>query len=223
MRIAQAEAERPLHVHHRVIVVVAAHLPHVLARLVVVCSQRVNPFGVSEGQPAAEVHLARQQVGQRVAAVVAGKHDVYDCLCQRFDVAYDARPPLVEHEHNRFSLLGESLYKVALVLGERQVVEVARRFAVRVLAYAGYDDVSRGRSLHSLVYLRGVFFPPVVVLVRRVSDARLIAYVGFSELVAQRFVDCVVRTGELVGAVSLPGVRPSAVKAAHGVGVRAGQ
>ena len=57
--------------------------------------------------------------------------------------------------------------------------EVARRFAVRVLAYAGYDDVSRGRSLHRLVYFGGVLLPPVVVLIRRVSDARLIAYVGF--------------------------------------------
>ena len=103
--------------------------------------QRVDVLGIGERELAGEVLVAGEEGGQGVAAVVGRKHHVHDGLRERLDVADDARTALVQHEDDR--LAGSSKFpdEFLLVLGEVQVVHVAGRLAVRVLAHASDDHI----------------------------------------------------------------------------------
>ena len=55
-----------------------------------------------------------------------------------------------------------------------------------------------------------------------VGNTRFVGYVLLAELVAHRFVYCIVSGSQFVGTVALPRIRPTPVEATHGVPVRAG-
>ena len=101
----------------------------------------VDVLGIGERELAGEVLVAGKERGQSVAAVVGREHHVHDGLRERLDVADDARTALVQHEDDRLAGGGELAHELLLVLGEVQVVHVAGRLAVRVLAHASDDHI----------------------------------------------------------------------------------
>ena len=217
--VAQSEAEGPLDVHHRIVIVVSAHLPDVLARLVVVSGEGIDVLRIGVGHLRAEVGISGKEVRQGISSVIARKHDVYYGFGERLDVFDEARASFVQNQDNGFTGLSQCLYQVLLVRGEVQVGQVSRSLAIRVFPDAGDDDIGVSCGFYRFFYLRRVLFPPVIVLIRSVSHARLVNDVFLAELVTKGFVNGVVCLGTFIGTVSLPAIRPASVQAPHGVGV----
>ena len=183
--VAQSEAERPLDIHHRVVVVVPAHLSDVLTWFVVVCGECVDVFRISERHLSAEVAVSGEQVGERVTSVVAREHHVDDSLGQRLDVLDEARAALVENQNDGLSGLCQCFHQFLLIGRQVQVGQVARSLTVGVFAYTSDNYIGTACCGNGLPDFRRVLFPPVVVLIGRIGYARLIDDVLFPVFVAQ--------------------------------------
>ena len=137
--------ERPLHIHHGVVIVFARHGCHILAGLIVVSRQCTDHARISERQSGAEICISRKQVGQGIAAVIARQQDVDHGLRKRLDIAYDARAAFIEDQHKRLPGRRKGPHQLRLVLRKVQVIHVTRRFAVGIFAYTGNNHIGSGR------------------------------------------------------------------------------
>ncbi len=128
--VAQTVAKGPLACDVGLVVVCAGHDAGDFRHFVVVGRQGVDVAGIGVGQTAAEVGVAREEVGQGVAAFVAGQEYVDDCGSQGLDVGDDARTALVEHQHDGLAGRGGHAHELFLSGREVEVGEVAGGLAV---------------------------------------------------------------------------------------------
>ena len=176
----------------------------------IVGEQRVRRARVRHRQLAARIHVAEQHVRDRRAPFQPRIEPEDDRLRRVGDRLNDARPPLDEHEHDRFAGGQDRAREPELRVRQREVVDVARGFRVRLLAEAQHDDVrlTRGGGRGGDVELLVVGRARHVGDVRRARGDR--AAHGRAILRIRRV------------AVALPGERPAVVERRLRIGGRTG-
>ena len=220
--IAEAIAEFPLERYAGIVVVGAFHRSSgMFARLIVIVHEGVDFLGIGIRKTTAEVGIATEQVGQSVATGVAGEKDVDHGLGQGFDVGNNARTTLVEDKHHGLAGLGQGFHQIALVLAEGEVGKVTGSFAIGVFTDTGYNNIGTGSGSHGFLYLGFVFLPVSALFV--IGNALFEDDVVLAILLAKGFVNGIVCTGKLVGYMTLPGIAPTAIEAAHLIGIGAGK
>ena len=213
-------AERPLHVHHGIVVVFALHRTPFLTGFVVIGGQRIGPARIGKGKPGAEVRIPGKQIGQCVTPVIAGQQDIDDSLRQRLYIADQTRPSLVQHQYEGFPRRRQFADQFFLVLRQVQIIHVARSFTIGVLADADDNHVCIGRC-------RDCFADSPHTLHLPILRGGAVFYAwnpgNMIEFTRQGLVNRIVTICKLIATLTLPGVRPAAVETAHGIGIGAGE
>ena len=204
-----------------IVVVGTGHGADLLAYLVVVGVERVDLSWICVWHLGREVCLTAQQVCQCIGTVVAGQEDIDDGLGQWFDVGDESWTAFIQHKDDGFAGFGQCLNQVTLIVGQPEVVKVARSFGVRVLTDASNDDVGLLGGTDGAVYLRLVFFVVLSLLV--VGDTLLEDNVFLTIFITEGLVDGIVLFCQVLGLGPLPCVTPAAVQTAHLVGIGASE
>ena len=210
-----------MHIDVGIVVVGAGHGCNRFTWFVIVGGYGVSPFGIGEWQFCTEVAFTRYEFGKGIAAIIAGKHNIDNGIGKRLYFAYYAWAAFVKNQHNGFAGFGKGFDKGLLIGRERQVVEVAGSFAIRVFAHASHYHIGLASCFHSAVDAEAFLHIPFAVL-GVIIESLLEHNIVFAIYEAKGFVDSVVvfvKTS-IVGA--LPSVRPTAVERTHRVGIRPG-
>ena len=217
-RVAEAEAEGPLHIHHGVVVVGTAHGCAVLAYLVIIGVQGVDMLGIGERQLAGEVLVTGQEGGQGVSAKVGRQHHIHHGGGQGLDVSNQAGTAFVEHQHDGLAGLGQFLHQLLLVGRKIEVVHVTGRLAVGILTHTGDDDIGPSGGGNSLCDAGRILVLPGHgrLVIHHASLVRNVRETGL-----QGLYDGVVLRDKGVG-TSLPGIAPAAVEGTQAIGIGAG-
>ena len=208
----------PLGIHTGVIVVFPLHSGHILGHLVVVRSITRSVLRPGEWKLGAEILIPAYQGGKGIGPIVAREHHSHKGGGERLKFPYHARSPSAVGYDYRLAALRKHFEHFLLLGGQIEVLPVSRSLTVALLSYAGDDNIAPGGSLAESLEVGRLLLIPVVSVFRGIFHSRTIAHLT-REPALQGLQYRVVWCGLTGRPVSLPGVGPASVDAAHGIGV----